>query len=913
MRKLKTSDAQRSLSVTVGSDAQNGVESDKPEDEPNEEELFKEESLSLTSLNSGINNSYTEELIEEENDTEEPISRQSQELIEEEPSEEEPFEEEPSEEEPFEEEPNEDEPSEEEPNEDEPPEEVPNEDEPSEEEPNEDKPSEEEPNEGKSSEEETNEGKLSEEEPNEDEPSEEEPNEDEPSEEELSEDSESGQELEIALNSSNEKKRSLDSTLVGPSLKKSKRDPFVKPDLDVGYSHKKFESFDAFDSFSEKQENTGSSVKRRRSRWDSQPDVDGEVGERENTGSSGKRRRSGWDMSPEVDGKMAEDNRTSKRKKTRWSVSDASILKMLGPIKLPDFVNKIVGAELDPEYMTLKLKLFEITKKLQAAEIDDNRPEYERSPSPPPIYGDFGFRINTRSDRLRAKLILDRQDIVGKMIRMNPTFKPPPDCKPAMLSKKLYIPVKEYPSYNFIGLIIGPRGNTQRRMEKESGARIRLRGRESRTKKSKPDLYDDDDLHIYVEADNQNSLDKAVGMVEKLLIPVPSDENNAHKLAQLRELAELKGTLRGSCKTCGKDGHLSYVCPSHKSTFSIDLNSTVVGGDSRSGPPLSNKKEDYTSLFVGCLPTSMDDQRLVELFNPYGSVESAKVVMDWVKGSNKGYGFVKYDNPISAATAVSEKNGFLIDGKFLVVRVANSSTSVLGKYQSPTTVPQVSPNQTVWPGPPGSVPQLCSKQMVWPGQPGLVPQVSWPPGSAPQVSPNQIAWPGPPGSVPQVSPNQRGWPGPLGSVPQVGPNQMAWPGPPGSEPPSSSRKNKIFNLPPVSIFPGHSEPSEEKQVPSSYGPAYPISTSSSPSTLANFPGKPSYPGQFQHSSPYYNTPPTTLSGNSTYTSYSYTPSISSEQLRRTGLMSSSSDRSPLDWEATHLTRKRCFEYFTPES
>ena len=39
--------------------------------------------------------------------------------------------------------------------------------------------------------------------------------------------------------------------------------------------------------------------------------------------------------------------------------------------------------------------------------------------------------------------------------------------RPAKKYRKIYIPQKEFPSYNFIGLIIGPRGNTQKRMQKE--------------------------------------------------------------------------------------------------------------------------------------------------------------------------------------------------------------------------------------------------------------------------------------------------------------------------------------------------------------------------------------------------------------------------------------------------------------
>ncbi|KAK6918020.1 Histone-binding protein RBBP4, N-terminal [Dillenia turbinata] len=60
--------------------------------------------------------------------------------------------------------------------------------------------------------------------------------------------------------------------------------------------------------------------------------------------------------------------------------------------------------------------------------------------------------------------------------RTNLAFKPPADHRPPKLRKKLYIPMKVHPGYNFIGLIIGPRGNTQKRMERETGEKIVIRG-----------------------------------------------------------------------------------------------------------------------------------------------------------------------------------------------------------------------------------------------------------------------------------------------------------------------------------------------------------------------------------------------------------------------------------------------------
>ena len=45
--------------------------------------------------------------------------------------------------------------------------------------------------------------------------------------------------------------------------------------------------------------------------------------------------------------------------------------------------------------------------------------------------------------------------------------------------RKITIPQERFPEYNFIGLIIGPRGNTQKRMERETGCKISIRGKGS--------------------------------------------------------------------------------------------------------------------------------------------------------------------------------------------------------------------------------------------------------------------------------------------------------------------------------------------------------------------------------------------------------------------------------------------------
>lgn len=52
-----------------------------------------------------------------------------------------------------------------------------------------------------------------------------------------------------------------------------------------------------------------------------------------------------------------------------------------------------------------------------------------RSPSPEPIYGTDGKRLNTREYRMRRKLEEERHAMIQKMVSLNPEFKPPVDYK----------------------------------------------------------------------------------------------------------------------------------------------------------------------------------------------------------------------------------------------------------------------------------------------------------------------------------------------------------------------------------------------------------------------------------------------------------------------------------------------------
>eukprot|EP00250_Pteridium_aquilinum_P021501 c25145_g4_i1 orf=555-3518(-) len=353
------------------------------------------------------------------------------------------------------------------------------------------------------------------------------------------------------------------------------------------------------------------------SSWaDSQPAVS--AGET----STGRKRRSRWE--PQRDGDSeAQDTAESggKRRKSRWAAEEPK--SFLNQIQLPGFVKELTGgADIDPEVQALNIKLLDVNRRLQTGQVLDDREDGNRSPSPEPIYDNMGIRVNTREFRAREKLTRERIEIISELIKRNPAFKPPADYRPPKLYKKLFIPVKDYPSYNFIGLIIGPRGNTQKRMERETGAKIVIRGKGSakegrlpQKRDMRPDPGENEDLHVLVEADNADSLERAAGMVEKLLVPV--DEGlNEHKRAQLRELAALNGTIRDDefCRLCGEPGHRQYACPVRNSTFKSDVVCRICGDG---GHPTID------CPVKGSSPSKMDDEYKNFLAELGGGIDSA--------------------------------------------------------------------------------------------------------------------------------------------------------------------------------------------------------------------------------------------------------------------------------------------------
>jgi RNA recognition motif-containing protein len=75
-------------------------------------------------------------------------------------------------------------------------------------------------------------------------------------------------------------------------------------------------------------------------------------------------------------------------------------------------------------------------------------------------------------------------------------------------------------------------------------------------------------------------------------------------------------------------------------------------------------------LYVGNLPYSYRDSDMEQAFSQYGTVSSAKVMMERDTGRSKGFGFVEMSSEAEARAAIEGMNGQQIGGRGLVVNEA---------------------------------------------------------------------------------------------------------------------------------------------------------------------------------------------------------------------------------------------------
>jgi RNA recognition motif-containing protein len=75
-------------------------------------------------------------------------------------------------------------------------------------------------------------------------------------------------------------------------------------------------------------------------------------------------------------------------------------------------------------------------------------------------------------------------------------------------------------------------------------------------------------------------------------------------------------------------------------------------------------------LYVGNLAYSVRDSDLEQAFGEFGSIVSAKVMMERDTGRSKGFGFVEMGSDAEALSAIEAMNGHSFQGRALTVNEA---------------------------------------------------------------------------------------------------------------------------------------------------------------------------------------------------------------------------------------------------
>ncbi|WVZ00549.1 hypothetical protein V8G54_026618 [Vigna mungo] len=185
------------------------------------------------------------------------------------------------------------------------------------------------------------------------------------------------------------------------------------------------------------------------------------------------------------------------------------------------------------------------------------------------IFSNGGANVNGWASRFQSELVLS---LFGDLLVASDTTRPslsqssptpnwlsPQGSSSGLLIKKTLrvdIPVDTYPNYNFVGRLLGPRGNSLKRVEASTDCRVLIRGRGSIKDPTREEMmrgkpgYEhlNEPLHILVEAELpveivDARLMQARDILEDLLKPV-DESQDFYKKQQLRELAMLNGTLR---------------------------------------------------------------------------------------------------------------------------------------------------------------------------------------------------------------------------------------------------------------------------------------------------------------------------------------------------------------------------------
>ena len=86
------------------------------------------------------------------------------------------------------------------------------------------------------------------------------------------------------------------------------------------------------------------------------------------------------------------------------------------------------------------------------------------------------------------------------------------------------------------------------------------------------------------------------------------------------------------------------------------------------------------NIYVGNLDYRVDETDLNSIFSEYGTVSSAKVIMDKFNGRSKGFGFVEMESQDEANKAIQKLDGTTFENRKIMVSEAKPKKTSYNNY-----------------------------------------------------------------------------------------------------------------------------------------------------------------------------------------------------------------------------------------
>ncbi|XP_002074901.3 KH domain-containing, RNA-binding, signal transduction-associated protein 2 [Drosophila willistoni] len=208
--------------------------------------------------------------------------------------------------------------------------------------------------------------------------------------------------------------------------------------------------------------------------------------------------------------------------------------------------------------------------------------------------------------------------------------------KPLRISQRVLVPIREHPKFNFVGKLLGPKGNSLRRLQEETLCKMTVLGRNSmrdrikeeelRSSKDPKYAHLNSDLHVEIStiappAEAYARIAYAMAELRKYLIP---DSNDIIRQEQLRELMDNTSLNDNEVKQGFKKvQHISGIGGGASSMGAV----AAAGAGAGSGP-----KNSTHHSYRGNQATSFSKNVLAPKQKVMSILEKARTAMDETYG-----------------------------------------------------------------------------------------------------------------------------------------------------------------------------------------------------------------------------------------------------------------------------------------